>query len=390
MSHFPKPFYRKNRQLWYVQLHGKQHNLGSDKEKAFELYFQLMQQKPVTNTVADCESVLAILDAYLIWCEQHRSPATYEWYRWRLQLFAESIPRHLTVSQMKPFHIQNWIDSQSGWGNGSKRNGCKAVQRAMRWAEQLGYIDRSPVAHMQKPPMGKREIIISDDEFQQLLANTTNDALTDLLNVTWQTGCRPQESLRVEARHVDVKGSRWVISVTEAKTDIVRVVYLTSEALSITKRQMAQFPVGPLFRNSHGGAWNKDSVANAIQRIQVRVGKQMMKAKGLSIAQKDIDLKITTLCPTTVRKGLERTKRPAELKCEAKNKLTIKLACELASGYCLYHIRHTWMNRLLRNGVDAMTVAILAGHSDPSMLAKTYQHLSQSPDYLLQQVNKLP
>ena len=55
---------------------------------------------------------------------------------------------------------------------------------------------------------------------------------------------------------------------------------------------------------------------------------------------------------------------------------------KLRKRYCLYVLRHTWMNRLLTSGVDALTVAVLAGHSDPSILGKTYQHLSQNPEYL--------
>jgi hypothetical protein len=46
------------------------------------------------------------------------------------------------------------------------------------------------------------------------------------------------------------------------------------------------------------------------------------------------------------------------------------------------------MNRLLTSGVDALTVAILAGHCDVSTLAKTYQHLSQNPQYLLDQARR--
>ena len=42
MPHFPKPFFRKSRQLWYVELDGKQHNLGPDQEAAFTAYHKLM------------------------------------------------------------------------------------------------------------------------------------------------------------------------------------------------------------------------------------------------------------------------------------------------------------------------------------------------------------
>lgn len=44
---------------------------------------------------------------------------------------------------------------------------------------------------------------------------------------------------------------------------------------------------------------------------------------------------------------------------------------------------------MLLRGVDAFTVAILAGHSDPSMLAKHYAHLSQAPAFLREQVRRV-
>lgn len=370
-----------------MQLGDKQHNLGPDREKAFELYFQLMQH-PTESPAVIGESVLALVDAYLEWCQNHRAPDTYEWYRWRLQLFCDVISPDLTVQELKPFHVQEWIDGQETWSSGSKRNGCKAVQRAMRWAEQQGYIERSPIAHMPKPAMGKREVVISDAQFQQLVEAARDPSIVDLLTVTWDTGCRPQESLRVEARHVDLAGARWVIPVTEAKTDTVRVVYLTERALEVTTRLVAARPTGRLFCNSQGNPWTKDSVNNALYRGQIRIGKEIMREQALSASKSDIEKKIALLKPTMVVKGVEREKTRKELEQEARRKLTNKLACDVAPRFCLYHIRHTWMNRLLCSGVDAMTVAILAGHSDPSMLAKTYQHLSQNPQYLLKQVRR--
>ena len=44
MPHFPKPFFRASRSLWYVQVDGKQHNLGRDEKAAFEKYHDLMRQ----------------------------------------------------------------------------------------------------------------------------------------------------------------------------------------------------------------------------------------------------------------------------------------------------------------------------------------------------------
>ena len=41
MAHFPKPFFRKDRGLWYVQRE-KQINLGPDRDTAFRQYGELI------------------------------------------------------------------------------------------------------------------------------------------------------------------------------------------------------------------------------------------------------------------------------------------------------------------------------------------------------------
>lgn len=323
MPRFPKPWFRTERQAWFVQIGRRQINLGPDKAAALAQYHALMSQPKRPHVAAD--GVLAVIDAFLDWCHKHRQPATYEWYRFRLQLFVRSIPPELKTSMLRPFHVQQWVDSFASLSSGSKRNYCRAVQRAMRWAEQQGYIDRSPIAHMEKPAAGKRDTVVAKEEFDKILAHTPDRAFRDLLIVTWETGCRPQESLIVEARHVDLANARWVFPPKEEKMGRVpRIVYLTDPALEITQRLVLQHPEGPLFRNTRGRPWTTDAV----------------------------NCRLATL------------------------------ARKLGRRYCLYAFRHTWMNRLLTSGVDALTVAVLAGHSDPSTLAKIYQHLSQNPEYL--------
>jgi integrase len=258
----------------------------------------------------------------------------------------------------------------------------------MNWAAKLGYIDHSPIAHMEKPRPGKREVVISDEQFSELMSFVRDPGFADLIRVTWETGCRPQESLLVEARHVELENSRWVIPEGESKTHIVRVVYLTDEALAITKRQMLRFATGPLFRNAHGNPWNKYSVKNSFDRLRIRMVTQEMHAAGLELKESEITHAISKLKPDKMDRGRRRRKTDVELRREAERKLREKLAKTLAPKYCLYHIRHTWMNRLLRKGVDSLTVAVLAGHQNPSTLAKTYQHLSQDRAYLLEQAKR--
>jgi hypothetical protein len=172
MPHFPKPFFRKPRGAWYVQIDGKQHNLGADRDEAFRRYHALMSSPTTSGIRVASASVVAIIDVFLEWCQKNLAPRTYEWYRDRDQLFVKSIPPDLLVSELKPYHLQRWIDAHPNWSPGSKRNGCRAVQRAMRWAEEQGLIDRSPLAHFKKPPQGRRDVVVSTEEFERILGCT--------------------------------------------------------------------------------------------------------------------------------------------------------------------------------------------------------------------------
>jgi len=335
VPHFPKPFFRTARNAWFVQIGPKQIKLGAVRDEAFKLYHELMA-RPATTVAAPSDSsptqlVVVIVDEFLEWCEKHRSPDTYRWYKDRLNSFCQSIPADLAVDKFKPYHVQKWVDAREGLASGSRRNLIAAAKRALRWAEEQGYVDRSPLANMRKPACGRKEQIVSAAEYQRLLDRTKDQEFRDLLTVTWETGCRPQESLRVEARHVDLAGQRWVFPPSESKgKKTPRVVYLTAVAVEVCERLMKRHPTGELFRNVDGAPWTPDATNCRFQRIR--------KATGVK--------------------------------------------------YSLYALRHTWINRMLLKGVDAFTVAVLAGHSDPSMLAKHYAHLSQAPAFLLEQARR--
>ncbi len=56
----------------------------------------------------------------------------------------------------------------------------------MRWAEEQGYIDRSPIAHMKKPTCGRKEQVVSPEQYQALLARYKDQEFKDLLTITWE------------------------------------------------------------------------------------------------------------------------------------------------------------------------------------------------------------
>ena len=388
MPRFPKPWYRSSRKRWYVQIGGTQYNLGPNRKEAFRRYHALMQRPEKPQVVAD-GTVIAVIDTFLDWCQKNRAEGTYEWYLYRLQHFADFIPVDLRTADLRPYHLQSWIDTFPNLSSGGKRNYCRAVQRVMNWSEEQGYVDRSPLAHFVKPPAGKRETVISQEQFDEILSVVPDRGFRDLLITAIETGARPQELLAVESRHDDVKYRRWVFAPGETKTKkYPRVIYLTDEPMAITRRLMMKHPSGPLFRNSNGRPWTTEAVNNAFIRIQIRMGKRVMKDRQIQVDKDEIEALVQDLRPNRTVKGKQVPKTLARLREEAKRKLTNRMATKLAPKYCLCNLRHSWATHALEKRVDPLTVAILMGHADPSMLAKTYQHLSKNPQYLMEEMRR--
>ena len=390
MPHYPKPFFRKDRQLWYVQLDGRQINLGPDRAAAFAQYRDLMAEpKPApVVTAAAGQFVVVLCDKFLDWVERHRSAGTYQWYWWRLQSFARRYPK-LTIDELRPYHVQEWIDAQT-ISPTTQRNCIRAVKRAIKWARQQGYIESSPLTELEAPSAERREVLISEAQYVQLLDAIRDPNFYDLVVTSWETGCRPQESLRVEARHVDLKNQRWVFPKSESKTrQLSRVVYLTDTALTITAELVKKYPIGPLFRNSYSESWTNYAIQCAFRRVKTRVGKLRMREQSIVVADGEVEAVIPSLSAQRKRNGQVIAKSPRELMAEARRKLAERMAIEHAPRYSLYALRHSWATRALQQGVDSLTVGILMGHKDPSMLARVYQHLGLNPQHLLSELKKV-
>ena len=118
------------------------------------------------------------------------------------------------------------------------------------------------------------------------------------------------------------------------------------------------------------------------------MGRAIMKEQGVDIDEKSVAEFAKTLRPERMSAGVRIVKSPADRKQEARRKLRCKMARERAPKYSLYVLRHSWATHALEKGLDALTVAVLMGHRDPSTLAKVYQHLAHNPSFLLEQARK--
>jgi len=165
MAREPKPWYRKDRKVWCVTINGQRHNLGRVKKTAMERFYSLMRQHgrvKVVNT-----ALVTIVDEFLDWVSRNRAAATYEWYRCRLQSFVDCHP-DLSIDQMKPYHVEKWAGNPT-WSVTTRRNQMRSVKRCLKWAVAQGYLDQSPIAHLEIPGGVPREVFVPADEFAQLI-----------------------------------------------------------------------------------------------------------------------------------------------------------------------------------------------------------------------------
>ncbi|REJ87797.1 MAG: site-specific integrase [Planctomycetota bacterium] len=329
----PQPWFRPSRNTWYVTVEGVQHNLHTpDKSEAIDRWHRLMGQ---SNDALQSEhaDVAALLAAFADWSERHTSESTYDWYCRYLKSFLDHAPSGLTADRLKPFHVTKWLDAHPSWGDSSRRGAIAALKRAFQWCVDEGFLDRSPVRSIKKPAIPCRQTTLTRDQRQLILQEASDDAFRDLLIAAEETGVRPQELCKVEARHVDLENGLWVFAASEHKTGAItgkpRIIFLTENALNLTRRLVDECPNGPLFRNSRGQPWTSNAIRCRFRRMRKRLSEHL----------------------------------PQDL--------------------CAYLYRHTYATDALENGVDPITVAELMGHRDATMVSRVYQHVGAKREHML-------
>lgn len=266
---------------------------------------------------------------YLAWCQKHRAPRSVEWYKGHIENFLKFLGDNSSIpaTNLKPFHVSEWVDSNPTWGDTYKGGAIVAIKRVYNWAIELGYADINPIARLKKPQAKRREIYMEPGDFTQILSRLCpSDPFRDLLEFVWYTGCRPQEVRHIEPRHVDMVHERIVFPAEESKGKRAkRIIYLHGRAWEITKRLLLEETSGgKLFKNNRGTPWTKYAICNRFHRISKAMGKRM---------------------------------------------------------FC-YAARHGFGTRKLIQGHDHLTVAALMGHTDGSMLAKVYSHVDKDTEHL--------
>lgn len=333
----PKPFYKKSHKAWYFDHGGKQVCLirgdrAETKEEAYREYHrQMAGELPTTSKT----TVAEIVAQYLAWVEKNRAPATYKWYvkfldkspkKWKVRrTFLDYIPASMRVSDLKPTHVQRWLDDRYEDVRDNYKNcAARAVATCFNWATDLQILPGNPVKGFKRPAPQARECYLTPDQWDRLIGSV-DGPFADYLWFLHETGARPQEARIVAAKHFDKAGRRLVLERNNSKGKRVRrVIRLNDRALEIVTRLALKHPEGELFRNNRSRAWTNFSLNCRFRAVRKKLGFKVFA----------------------------------------------------------YVLRHTFITDALLRGVDPLTVAALAGHKDAAMIMKVYSHLCENDEHL--------
>jgi integrase len=262
------PWFWKERGEFVVNVRGKRHYLGEDREAAYDEWHRLCREKPEP---VSAQSVWEILDAFLTHAEATTAPATYQWYRYRLQQFKDALPNR-PVHALKVYQVTDWLDKQT-WGATYKAGVVTAIKRAFKWAADGDRIEKNPVKGLKKPTPEQREVTITAEDFASILLKIKDEPFRDILTFVWLSGCRPQEARAIEEAWIRHDDQLVIFPVKKSKgKKRARVIHLTDEAYAILLKWAKRYPDGPCFRNRCYRPWRANNFACRFKRLEDKIG----------------------------------------------------------------------------------------------------------------------
>lgn len=282
-----KPWWDKTKKQWACRHKGRYVSLGDGDFESAQLAFHRLKAT-APRLVSECRLVGDVFENYLRFIVANKAPTTFAAYRNALKSFMIAIG-DCDVADLTPAVVQGWLDDQPKvipykdkagkpktrlvhWTETTKHDNAAVVCMAFRWAKRMRLISDNPLSDFVKPPRRRREGILDAGQWQSLIARY-NGPFVSVLRFCRLTGCRPQEVVRIEGKHIHGHTVRFATKDSKGKRR-QRVIVLPDEAFALLAEQLAIYPSGPAFRNDNGLPWTKDSIRQRFRRFKAKTGLQ--------------------------------------------------------------------------------------------------------------------
>jgi integrase len=340
------PWYRRFNDSWYItNERGRPESLkrldgslvkGKDNEAEAIAVWKEMQVFANAPANRDSNPVRLVLDLYLQWLvKKGTNTETVKKYEVFFRSFLERWP-NLMCSELRPHHLREWWDKDhKDWGETTRYLSASAFRSAFNWAKggEGDLIDSNPLTGMHMPQRRSRgATAVVDPDLLKRFIDRLPEYFRDFVEVLFQTGTRPVNLCRAEARHLDEEQCALIFGAhntdpgtkvhkTYEKTGKPLIIPLSDRSLEICKRLAERYPDGPLFRTKSGKRWESARVADHMHYYAESMG--------------------------------------------------------VAGEIYAYCARHTLASNLLKEGTPTAAITHIFGWRDDSMLYHHYGHIDQ-------------
>ena len=288
------PWYREFDDWWYVQFGRKQKKLVKGRENedaAKEAFLRLKEEDYRIPAYLDRLTVLQICKAFMVYSHENHTPDTIDRSERFLRQFCHAFGR-CKAAAVKPANVEAWLNAKKSVPVGRSKNGEPRKRRQLRWAsstknsvvcllrsvfnwavgEEL--LLKNPLKKLRKPPMGRRERILTPDERRAILSSIKDRPFKMYWYALSNTGARPGEVARVTAADVDLGRHRWKLTKhkTAKRTGKPRIIVMVPSVEKLCARLMREHPEGPLFLNSRGKPFTRQAIRCRFRRIREKLG----------------------------------------------------------------------------------------------------------------------
>lgn len=207
-----------------------------------------------------------------------------------LPAFSEAIGS-LLVTDAKPYHLSEWVESNPRWVSVSTRRAkANQVRAAFQWAFDNERIPRNPFRICRYPESEPRPAM--SDETLSLFARHANKRFECVLRFLRFTGCRLGELCNAKWGDVDLDRGEWTIHRHKSRkfTRKPKRIALASQAVALLRgvaetqaacRRAANVIAGDagsrnatdaIFLNNHGRPWTPGTLGIAFRWVKKRYG----------------------------------------------------------------------------------------------------------------------
>ncbi|MAT70866.1 MAG: hypothetical protein CMJ58_15230 [Planctomycetaceae bacterium] len=191
----------------------------------------------------------------------------------------------MLVTDFKPLHVDQWLNSHATW-KGGRRSRIQALKRALNYCVEADLIAVNPIKGYATPKPISRVTYITAEQESALL-DLANSAIRVAIKICIRTGARPGcEFAALERRHVSIENScqggsemdrrmQWCFKEDESKTGKLRVLRIRDpEVIDLVEAALAKRSTGPLFRNTKGRPWTRESLSLGFRNLRKRLAQR--------------------------------------------------------------------------------------------------------------------